>query len=44
MMKLEAGYPQYFEWIKNNMPKGATIGVDESQISASTFITRKEYF
>jgi len=29
MMKMEAGEKSYFEWIKENMPEGAVIGVDE---------------
>jgi Xaa-Pro aminopeptidase len=30
MMKMEAGIPPYFEWIKNNIPEGTKIGVDAS--------------
>lgn len=30
MMKLEAGHTTYFEWINQNLPKGATVGVDDS--------------
>lgn len=41
---MEAGIPPYFEWIKNNIPKGTTIGVDSSQIPASAFLTRQKYF
>lgn len=37
MMKIEAGVPQYKEWIEKNMPKGSTIGVDEKRIPAQTF-------
>jgi hypothetical protein len=29
MMKIEAGEKQYAEWIKDNLPEGAVIGVDE---------------
>lgn len=30
MRKLERGEKTYFEWIKENMPKGSRVGVDES--------------
>jgi Xaa-Pro aminopeptidase len=26
---MEAGVKPYFEWVKENMPKGAVVGVDE---------------
>jgi len=29
MKKMEAGEKRYFEWVKDNMPKGAVVGVDE---------------
>jgi hypothetical protein len=29
MQKMEAGVKPYFEWVKENMPKGAVVGVDE---------------
>ena len=29
MMKMEASEPKYFEWIKDNLPGGSIIGVDE---------------
>ena len=44
MMKMEAGQPPYFEWIKDNLPKGSTIGVDEGQIPAKSFEQRQKYF
>jgi Xaa-Pro aminopeptidase len=44
MMKMEAGSPQYWEWIKVNMPKGSTIGVDESRISAREFKSYRDIF
>ena len=34
MMKMEAGIPPYFDWIKENIPKGTVIGVDDTQIPA----------
>ena len=37
MMKMEAGQPKYFEWIKDNLPGGSVIGVDEDQIPAASF-------
>lgn len=43
-MKIEAGEKQYAEWIKDNLPKGAVIGVDEDQIPAESYGVRKEYF
>ena len=44
MMKMEAGQPKYFEWIKDNLPGGSVIGVDEDQIPAASFKARQEYF
>jgi Xaa-Pro aminopeptidase len=44
MMKMEQNLPSYFEWIKDNLPKGSTIGVDPGQIPVSSFETRKKYF
>ena len=44
MQKMEAGVKPYFEWVKENMPKGAVVGVDEDQIPAASFAARKEYF
>jgi hypothetical protein len=44
MMKMEAGVPQYFEWIKDNLKEGSKIGVDPSQIPADSFKMRSEYF
>jgi Xaa-Pro aminopeptidase len=44
MMKMEAGQPTYFEWIKDNVPKGSTIGMDIAQVPAKSFETRKKYF
>jgi len=29
MQKMEAGVKPYYEWVKENMPKGAVVGVDE---------------
>ena len=43
-MKMEAGQPKYFEWIKDNLPGGSIIGVDEDQIPAAAFQARQEYF
>jgi hypothetical protein len=40
MMKMEAGHPPYFEWIRDNIPKGAKISVDEAQIPAQSFKAR----
>lgn len=42
-MKMEAGVKTYFEWIKENMPEGSVIGVDENQIPASAFENRRNY-
>ena len=43
MMKIEAGFPQFRQWIKENMPEGSTVGVDGSQITVSSFeATKKE--
>lgn len=44
MMKMEAGIPPYFEWIKENIPKGTVIGVDDTQIPAQTFNQRRDLF
>ena len=44
MMKMEANVPPYFEWIKDNIPKGSVLGVDESQLPAKSFITRRDFF
>lgn len=44
MMKMEAGVPPYFEWIKDNLAKGSKIGVDEGQIPAAAFKARSAYF
>ena len=44
MMKIEAGEKQYAEWIKDNLPEGAVIGVDEDQMPAESYKVRKEYF
>jgi Xaa-Pro aminopeptidase len=43
MKKLERGEKMYFEWIKENMPKGSRVGVDESQMPAGSFKLRSEY-
>lgn len=43
MMKMEAGVPQFRQWIKDNIPEGSTVGVDGSQITVSNFNqTKKE--
>ncbi|TNV80867.1 hypothetical protein FGO68_gene9209 [Halteria grandinella] len=44
MMKMEAGFPTYFEWLSQNLPAGSSIGVDPSQISAASFKLRSTYF
>ena len=44
MMKMEAGIPPYFEWIKENIPSGTVIGVDDTQIPAQTFNLRRDLF
>jgi len=44
MMKMEAGEKAYYEWIKENMPEGTVIGVDEGQIPAKAFDARADYF
>ena len=44
MMKMEAGEKAYYEWIKENMPEGTVIGVDEDQIPAKAFDARADYF
>mgnify|MGYP002631762784 CR=1 FL=1 len=44
MMKMGAEEKPYFKWIEENLPKGCTIGVDENQIPAGTFETRREQF
>jgi hypothetical protein len=33
MRKMEAGETTYFEWVVANLPSGAKIGFDASQIS-----------
>ena len=30
MMKMEANAVTYFQWIKDNMPEGSSVGVDDS--------------
>ena len=44
MMKMEAGIPPYFEWIKQNIPSGTVIGVDDTQMPAQSFNQIKELF
>lgn len=44
MMKMEKGAKTYFEWIKENIPKGSKIGVDENLFPCASFKTRGEYF
>ena len=44
MMKMEAGIPPYFDWIKENIPHGTIIGVDDTQIPAQTFTQRRDLF
>jgi Xaa-Pro aminopeptidase len=39
LMKMDVGQPPYFEWIKDNLPAGAKLGIDSTQISVSKLPT-----
>ena len=44
MMKWEAGSKTYFEWLSETLKEGQKIGVDPTQIGASSFRNRSKYF
>jgi len=44
MMKWEAGSKTYFEWLSEILKEGQKIGVDPTQIGASSFRNRSKYF
>lgn len=44
LMKSEPKLPTYGEWLKDNLGKGAKVGVDEIQVSAKGFTKKKEAF
>ena len=44
MMKMGANEKPYHSWIKENLPKGSVIGVDENQIPAEVFENRQKDF
>ena len=40
MKKMERGQTTYFEWIKENVPKGSKVGVDNNQVGSQNFKNR----
>ena len=44
LMKSENKQPSYGEWLKDNLGKGAKVGVDEIQVTAQGFTKKKEFF
>ena len=37
MMKMEAGVKQFGDWLKDNLTKGNSVGVDEAQFELNRF-------
>lgn len=44
MMKMEAGIKPWFDWVLENISQGAVIGVDETQMTAGDFSSKKTMF